>query len=126
MQGELVSLHGSAGVAQELSDRFTGCDLRVAEVHLVEPRADRIHRMYLQPFSKAWFVADQPPELRSKGIRQSVGESGEQYPGVRIGPGKKDGAMQRDNGLACACRTRNPGWAVVIPLNQCALGWMKE
>ena len=82
--------------------------------------------MNLKPFPKPRFVADEPPEFRPQRIRQRVGKSRQQHPGVRIRPSQEDRAMQRNDGLAGTGRTRHPRWTAVIALNQSALRRMKE
>src|ERR1019366_2033132 len=82
--------------------------------------------MSLKPFPKPRFVADEPPELRPQHVRQRFRMSRKQHPGVRIGPDKEEGAMQRNDGLARAGRAGHPRRAAVIALNQGALRRMKK
>src|SRR5579864_5040062 len=82
--------------------------------------------MNFKPFPKSRFIADQPPEFRPERIRQHVGKSRKQHPGVWICPNQENRAMQCNDGLARTCRTRYPRRAAVVALNQSALRWVKE
>ena len=82
--------------------------------------------MNLKPFSKPRFIADEPPEFRPQRIRQRVGKSREQHPGIRICSNQEDRPMQCDDGFPSAGRTRHPRWTAVVALNQSTLRWMKE
>src|ERR1035438_4753607 len=82
--------------------------------------------MNLKPLPKPRFVTDKRSEFRSESVRQRIGKSCQQHPGVRIGPSEEDGAMQCNDGLARSRRASHPRRAAVIALNQGALRRMQK
>ena len=63
-------------------------DPRPADVELVEPRGDGIQRVDFDPLGDTRLIADQPAEPRPEGVRQRIGECGEEDAGVGIGAGE--------------------------------------
>ena len=105
MPAEPLRIDASGCLRQERLDHLAGGDVWTAEVHLIEATANCVHGMHFQPFAETRFVTDQSSQSSPQRIRQRVGKGGEQYPGIGIGTGQKDGPVQGDDGLARTCRS---------------------
>src|SRR5712691_7108864 len=115
MLAELLTVRFSSRCHQECLDHIAGSDLWAAKVQLIEAPANRVHGVYFQSLTETRFVTDQASQSGSQGMRQGIGKSGEQHPGIGVGTGQKDGPMQGHDGLAGASRTSNPCGAAIVP-----------
>ena len=81
--------------------------------------------MDFEPLGEARLVADQQPQFRFEGVRQRLGEGGQQHPGVRVGASQIDRPVQRDDGLPVPAEpTPEPGR--VVSFDRLALGRVEE
>jgi hypothetical protein len=71
-------------------------------VCLVEPKANGVKRVNINPFREARFIAQQPLQLGLQRIRKRIGKGRQQDAGVGMHTRQMSGAVQRDYGLTCA------------------------
>ena len=97
-----------------------------ADVRLVEPQADGVERVNVDPLRQARLAAQQPLQLGVQRVGQRVGEGGQQDAGVGMRARQMRGPVQRDDGLARARRTGDAGRAGVVALHPLPLLGVQE
>ena len=119
MQAELVAADGIRGLLHQLAHDLAAGNRRRPDVRLVEPQADGVERVNIDPLRETRLTAQQPLQLGLQRIRQRVGEGRQQDAGVGMRARQMGGPVQRHDGLACARRTgdaRRPGVVALHPL----------
>ena len=96
------------------------------DVRLVEPQADGVERVNINPLRETRFVAQQSLQLGLQRIRQRVGEGRQQNAGVGMRARQMGGPVQCDDGLARARRTGDARRAGVVALHPLPLLGMQE
>lgn len=67
---------------------------------LVEAAADGVEGMDFEAFGEARFIVNERAEFVPESVGEGFGECGEQDPGIGLGTGEEDCAMERDDGFA--------------------------
>ena len=83
-------------------------------------------RVNINPFREARFIAQQSLQLGLQRIRQRVGERRQQDAGVGVRARQIGGPMQRNDGLARACRAGDTRRAGIVAFHPLALLGVQE
>ena len=126
MQAELVAADGTRGLFQQLAHDLAAGDRRRPDVRLVEPKADGVERVNIDPLGETRFVAQQSLQLGLQRIRQRVGEGRQQDAGVGMRARQMGGPVQRHDGLARARRAGDARRAGVVALHPLPLLGVQE
>ena len=106
MLTELVVAERAGRFFHQFAQHFAAGDRRLSNVSLVEPKADGVERVNVDPFCQTRFARQAVASAWSERIRQRVGERRQQDTGVGMSP-RQDGR-----------RDATPRWSCPYPPNQ--------
>jgi hypothetical protein len=126
MLSELVAAHRAGSFADQLAHGLGIRNARRADMRLVKPKPNGIERMDVDPFREARFIAQEPLELGEQRVREGVGESGQQDPGIGMRACQVRYPVQRDDGLAGPGRAGDARRTGVVALDHVSLVRVEE
>src|SRR5436190_18060698 len=126
MVAEFMIGHRMRSLAHELAYNLPICNVRGADMSLVEAEPNRIDRVDVYALGKAGLIPQQPFQPDAQRVGERVGERGQEHTCIGMGAGQMSSPMQCDDGLASASRTRDSSRAVVVALDEVALIGMQE
>ena len=126
VRAEPVALDAGRGTVEQGPDVLVAGEIEGAGAGRVEPPADAAHGVHLEALGDLRLVADQTREPHAQGGGQRVGERRQQHAALGVRAGEMHGPVEGHDGLAGAGRPRDAGGAVVLALDELALGRMQE
>ncbi len=113
-------------LSKQIPNHLASGNRRLPYMRPIQPQADRIERVNVDPFSETRLIAEQAPELGVQRMSQRLGEGGEQNARFRIRPRQVSRPVQRHDRLARSGRSGDTRRAIEVALHQLALLGMQK
>lgn len=123
---KLMTGHRARSLLHQLAHDLMRCNRHRADICSVEPKADRIERIDVDPFRQPRLAAQKSFQLNAKGAGEGVREGRQQQTRVRLRAGQMCGSMQRNDGFSSAGRAGDASRAREVALDPGPLLRMKK